>query len=366
MYIIEKRSATQYIQIYDYGKLYSPPLLERSSAGCAFPRRKLDRVDLISNIYHLLRVHKMRQAWNRRSQKGCSAKVHKALKSAIFSCFEHRISESRLYPVGELFYELYACTGGSLALFSILFENAIPDAILYPSKKKDDMYDAFQYYLHHVGCIQTGFNSKVVDLINTQIETEPGMFIVLPLTAAVQKRDPVLILSLLKFGADPLLCVSSSDVQSHYTPAKHLIDDLNGFYMFKNSGFNENTRAKLAEQEARAWTCLDYIRRAVPTLPLTSSTHITTCQEDENEDESIWEEEDKERVISLPMYSIHPRLAEQINMDFFQLASLKHLCRCTIRRQLKSNVGKVPNVPKGIKYLPLPQMLKSYLNLDIQ
>ena len=361
-----KRSVVQYITVYEYGKMYSPPMYQKKPRDLKHrsrPKSCFDRTDLIANIHHLLSVHRMKRECSQRSLKRCSNKFHKALKAVIRSCFENKIGTSCLYPVGQLFYELYACTGGSVSLFSIIMDNITPDDILYPSKCEVDLYTAFDYYLQHVCNIQISGRKKPVNLLNCEIDTYPGLCNILPLSAALQKRDPVLVQSLVKFGANPLLCTSLAQARDPYqclSPTKLILDDLNGLYMFKNAHFDNATRLKLAEQEVKACMCLGVIRRAVPRLPLDSSTHVITC----SEDEGFTETEHAESSVEIPMYSIHPKLAETVNMDFFKLGSLKHLSRCAIRERLKSNWKKLANIPKGVTLLPLPKVMKSYLNLE--
>lgn len=361
-----KRSSVQYITVYEYGKKFSPPMFEkrrcklRNSLQVQEEKGCPDKTDLIASIYHLLRVHRLKRERSRMSQTSCPEKLHNALKRAIRTCYELKIGSSCLYPVGELFYELFLCTSGTTALFSILLDHVWPDKILYPSKSQADLYSAFSYYLQHAQNIYIKGHKQPIDLLNTEIDAHN----ICPLSAALKKRDPELVLTLVKNGADPLCnSNSSSDEDMCKSPMRLLLDDLSCLFMFKNyAQFSEETKSKLAEQESKAWVCLGYIRRGVSMIPLTSSTHIVTSVHTEDEDDF---QDLNETPLELPAYSIHPKLSHTVDIDYFRLPSLKHLSRCAIRSQLKRNWRKVANIPKGISLLPLPRVLKSYLNLEM-
>lgn len=233
--------------------------------------------------------------------------------------------------------------------------------ILYPNHVLNENKTAFEYYLHHISNVKGGKGNKVFDFVNQEIDHYSG---ILPLSAAVQKRDPSVVLVLLRYGADPFLSsVDSSFDDKMQNPTEQLIDDLNGLYLFKNTGFSEETRAKLETEEAKVWECLSYFRRAVPGIPLTSTTHIITTI-DEGDTNCVQYIDD--RFLAKQMYGIHPRIAETIDINFFKpTVSLKHLSRCAIRGQLKRNRSNITSVPKGISMLPLPSPLKSYLDLQI-
>lgn len=347
----------QHITEYEYGKVYHPVVSANKRHYLEIFKKKclLDRADLISKIHQLLVDHRL----NRECRNQCPSRLHKAMKVAIRSCYENNIGESCLYPVGELFHELNLCEGSSKALFSVVLHKAPLDRVLYLSAEQTDIQSAFSYYLKHVCAIRTVGLKTQIDLLNTEVD---AVHCVLPLQAAIQKKDPSLVLCLLKYGADPLQVTKvhfDNDVMQYTSPAKQIIDDLNSLFALKNSGFilNPHTRKQLAKTEEKAWTILRYIRRTVSVIPLTSSTHIVTCSEGEDNDT-------EEEKCEIPLYSVHPKIADIIDMDFFKLASLQQSCRCAIRGQLKNNFSKVSNVPKGIELLPLPQVLKSYLNLE--
>lgn len=358
-----------HITVYTYGKLFSPAFNNREKRDRnTMGSKVIDRPGLISKIHHLLEIHRARRERNIIQGTTCRIHTHKALMKAIRLCYEQKICDSKLYPVGDLFLELFLCTGNSCAIFSILLGGHMTSHlmntdvnILYPNQVMKDNITAFEYYLHHISNVSGGKGNTLFDFVNQEIDQYSG---ILPLSAAVQKRDPSVVLVLLRYGADPFLSsVDSSYDDKMQNPTEQLIDDLNGLFLFKNTGFSEETRAKLETEEAKVWECLSYFRRAVPGIPLTSTTHIITTID---EGDTNCEQYIDNRFLVKQMYGIHPGIVQTIDINFFKATvSLKHLSRCAIRGQLKRNRSNITSVPKGISMLPLPSQLKSYLDLQI-
>lgn len=368
-------SVIGYITVYKYGKMFSPvcdlgtrPKSKVQRSICGLTSKLFDRPGLISKIHHLLDIHRKRRAKNISEQSLCSAKFHKEMLAIIRTCYEENICESRLFPVGELLSDLLYCTSSSEPVFSILLNgqgltsmhvrSQMDKNILY---NQSDNEQAFEYYLHHI-CSARRLSYGSVDYLNTEIDPAFGLT---PLSAAVQKRDPGLLLILLRYGADPFIASVYSDLDDRtYNPVEQLIDDLNGLFLFKNSSTNKETCATLAAEEAKVWQCLMYIRRCVSGIPLKSTTHIVTSYDDDAVDDSQIEYMD-DRFLAKQMYGVHPGIAKLIDFSFFKpTVSLKHQCRCAIRSHLQQNQTKISSLPKAISSLPLPTKLKEYLDLQ--
>lgn len=364
-----------YVTVYKYGKLFSPVVaVPKRNKGREDQRSNfgsVDRPGLISKIHNLLGIHRrLRKRHDIEGNTKCSINIHKALVKAIRMCFEQKIRESKLFPVGSLFLELFLCAGNSYAVFSILFDGHLTLTshlmntnvnILYPKHGANENTEAFEYYLQHISNVKLTNSNVRLDFVNHEIDQYSRKT---PLTVAIQKRDPALVLILLRYGADPFFKLQSTGCDdSMQNPTEQLVDDLNGLFLFKNTGFSQETRAKLGAVESQVWEILSYFRRAVPGIPLTSTNHIMTTSSEADND--IVEYID-DRFLAKQMYGIHPRIAETIDIDFFKPTySLKQLLRCAIREHLKQNPSKVTSIPKGISMLPLPAQLKAYLDLQV-
>ena len=367
-------SVIGHITVFEYGKLYAPVLHRRTAKTWGTDMSKIgsevmDRPKLISKIHHLLHIHRSQRKRNLLHNSKCSSKLHRALQKVIRLCLVQNIGESQLYPVGNLFLELFECSGNSTAIFSILLDGmtvthcASRDfTILYPTESsREENKEAFEYYLKHLcHCDRTAHGSLTADFLNQEIEPFTCMS---PLSAAVQKRDPEIILILLRYGADPFLALGDPLFDERVRdPTEQLVDDLNGLYLFKNTGFNEETKSKLAEEEIKVLKCLNYIRRSVKRIPLTSSNHIVTSVE---QDDSSEIQTDDEKSVE-KAYNLHPQILENFQASHLNgLASLQQLCRCAVRATLQSRQSNsMFSIPKCISFLPLPNQLKNYLDLQ--
>lgn len=350
------------VTVHSSGKIFAPKVSRRPRFTAGWPN---DRPGLISTIHDLLQVHsaqRMVNASNRR--KSCNI-LHNALYKAIRMCFEQNISESKLFPIRNLFLELLYCDGNLASIFSILSSGHVTHPavnILYNNQPEENLR-AFEYYLHHISTIQTeefgAQTGKPLDIINKETDSISHS---LPLSVALVKREPALVLSLLRHGADPLRTIHSLGNEDDPNHVEQLIDDLNGFVLFQSTGFTETTRNILAMEEKKAWSCYSYFLRSVPSIVLSSESHITTNTDDNDNDEaegkmSMQIEEPVRRT-----YQIHPLVAANLNMDYFmQTPKLMHICKCAIRRQIKE-ANKL-SIPSAVHSLPLPATIKDYLDL---
>lgn len=346
------------VTVYKFGKAFSPRVSRRPVLTFDSPT---DRPGLISKIHHLLQVHSAQRLINKTNKRKCSHILHTALFKAIRMCFEQNISQSKLFPVRDLFLELLHCDGNLSSIFSILSSGHVTHPavnILYNNNAEENS-KAFDYYLHHISTLVSeefgDSMGKPLDIINREIDDISHC---LPLSAAVVKRDPALVLSLLRHGADPLNTVLSPGTDEDPDHAEQLIDDLNGFVLFRNTGFTETTRNILAMEERKAWTCFAYFLRSVPSIVLSSTSHVIT---------NIDNDEENEMTIKIPVaerktYNIHPLVASSLDMNCFtETPKLMHLCRCAIRRRIKE--VNMLSLPSAIRSLPLPTALKEYLDL---
>ena len=353
------------VTVYKFGKVFAPLVNRRSPLTTCSPT---DRPGLISKIHHLLQVHSAQRMIRKSHNKKCCQILHIALWKAIRMCFELNISESKLFPVRDLFLELFYCDGNLSSIFSILLCSHVthPAVNILYSNEQEENCQAFNYYLHHISTLQIeefGDNKgKPLDIINMEIDNVSNC---LPLSAAVAKRDPSLVLSLLRHGADPLRTVPGpetfTDDEEDSDPTEQLIDDLNGFVLFKNTDFTETTKNILAMEEKKLWTCFSYFLRSVPSIILSSSSHIITGVDDDNDESVVIKPKAHEER---KMYHIHPLVASSLNMEYFtETPKLIHICRCAIRKEMKQLNTR--SLPSAIQRLPLPTKLKEYLDIQI-
>ncbi|KAH3769664.1 uncharacterized protein LOC127845273 [Dreissena polymorpha] len=379
-------SVIGHITVYKFGTKYTP-VQTRKTRFVVHANRKLhcDRPALISKIHHLLAIHRQETQGSHKRlriyepdslhglnsdgypvisrEEGCH-NIHREIKLAIRQCYEEQINESQLYPVGELFMELFQCQQSKKSLFSPLFDYSATCkthkgiSSLYPFSDRQNIYATFEYFMHHICYARQHLCQTGKDIINQEIEEDSGT---LPLSAALQKRDSSLVLILLRYGADPFKTLENFEEHMR-NPTEQILDDLNGLFLFRNTAFSAQVCAELAAEEGKARECLMLIRRAVPCIQLDCSTFIRTSSQNDSESEN--NDSESLPVRHVTKYSVLPKLAQTIDMDLFKAPSnLKHLCRCAVRNRIGNNWQKVSSIPKGIQSLPLPRRMKEYLDL---
>lgn len=350
------------VTVYKFGKVFAPKVSRRP-----FPSVDCDRPGLISKIHHLLQVHSAQRIINKANNRKSCQILHIALFKAIRTCFEKNISESKLFPIKNLFLELLQCEGNLSSIFSVLSSTHVTHPavnILYNSDSEENSR-AFDYYLQHISTLEAeefGVSTgKPLDIINQEINLVSHR---LPLSLALVKRDPALVLTLLRHGAEPLKSIRGTADEEEPNHVEQLIDDLNGFVLFQNTGFTESTRNILAAEEKKVRTCFTYFLRSVPSIVLSSSSHIVTNTDGDGDDDEM----EKVECVKVPAeperktYDIHPLVAATMNMSYFtETPKLMHVCRCAIRRQIKET-NKL-SLPFAIQCLPLPKVMKEYLDL---
>ncbi|OWF53942.1 hypothetical protein KP79_PYT13193 [Mizuhopecten yessoensis] len=298
---------------------------------------------LRSSITDVLRSHRTKR------ERECLCVEHHCLYSALRLCFENR--DVLQCTATDLLNEILHCEGSLQPIFSILLPGHVIKSnvninthTLYPGFSsrilRKQATQAFEFYLHNI-CELKSLTKNGKRVIDTEFDNCDNFT---PLIAACMRRDPSLIMLLLRYGADPF-CVSS-DEDSPVDPIDTLISGLNSVCLFKNSSVDVETRAALTAEESKGMHCLQLIFRAVKNIPFSQNKHFETQMEEE-------------QVEKKKAYNLHPRLAVMIDTERFSgVRNLQHLCRLTIRER----IGRTPT---AIPSLPLPAVMKQYLDLQL-
>lgn len=302
---------------------------------------------LIANISEVICIHEQR-----RERQHCNSHHH--LYIAIRLCYENKIIQLNLME--KLISEIYKCEGNLHSIFSIILPGHVIKTschvntnihTLYPGfsgKSLQNKYlHAFEFYLHHI-CNVTGVLDSSELLINKEFD-ENEMYT--PLQAATMRSDPYLVKLLLRHGADPFQ--TPSDPETTTDPVGNIVSFLNSVFIFKNNSFKDSTRQALSDEKTKGLLCLDYISRAVESIPLAQNSHFHTETSEEKEETK--------------KYHISSKLASCLNVDDYNgVPTLQHIIRCRIRRCLLTSSGK--SLPGLIQRLPLPVSLKLYVDLQ--
>lgn len=310
--------------------------------------------DIVSKIREVANIHKYR----RRLKGKCVE--HESLYISLRLCYEYEIHEKDLAQ--NLLQEICICEGNLDTIFSILLPgHVIKNAahikryiqILYPGfmsrtmRKKSK--ESFSYYLRKICESRDRFNADGCTIINQPFDLGD---VYNPLSAAAVNRDHEMILTLLKYGADP--CHRLGD-ENCFDPLEAVVRGLNSVFTFNNSSVSPETKEALTEEGRKGMECLRIFLRAVNSVPFDASTHINLATTDE-------EVVDDDKTLLVKTYKLHSRLAESFDYKkFMGVRSLQHLCRLTIRTQLTKNTAALP---QSIQLLPLPTYVKGYLDLE--
>ncbi|KAK3581086.1 hypothetical protein CHS0354_033874 [Potamilus streckersoni] len=307
----------------------------RARAGyCRLPQHRKKPPELISYFHQIVSLHSAERIRKDLIGRACPHRLHIYLYKLLRFCFEERIQESRLLPVSVLLQEIYKCEGNFQSIFSIvLTDHVLADVnILYPGCAESNLsqsnLEACEYYLHHISLMQLddfGEDNRPHIILNQPVDNE-GKYT--PLSAATVKRDPNLVLLLLRYGA-----TFSCGVDTTLDPMEQLVNDMNSLYLFRNTGFSEDTKRVLTFEDSKVKKCLGYFRRAMRKIPFSISTHLNTIFSNEDEEKEIgYSKERNIRGGELKKYSLHPELAATLCIRCEpDPISLKHLCRCLIR-----------------------------------
>lgn len=306
-------------------------------------RSQRDLFRLSCSVTEIIRCHRSRR------ERDLVCVEHHCLFSSLRLCFENK--NGIRCSVTDLLNEILLCEGNLQSIFSILLPGHVIKSnvninihTLYPRVStrflNKQAMGAFEFYLHNICELKcTMKNGKRI--IDSEFDN-CGCFT--PLIAACTRREPSLVLLLLKYGADPF-CASVGD-DSVVDPIDTLISGLNSVALFKNSSIDKETQIALNVEESKGMHCLQLIFRAVKNIPFSQTKHFET-QIEEGDTEKKKE------------YNLHPRLAALIDTEKFSgVRDLQHLCRLTIRKRIGDN-------PAAVSCLPVPSVMKQYLDLQM-
>ena len=310
-------------------------------------------------------VEKVNTHKYRRRLKG-TCREHTFLYEHLRLCFEKNSNEKEL--INDIIVEIFKCEGNLQPIFSILLPSHVMRNayhinnnihVLYPGLKakvrRKGLCEAFEYYLRFI-CQSSDLTSQASNAGILNREFDVGQSFT-PLLAATMRRDPELVLLLLRHGADPFHCVQGSDIASYCDPIENLIEGLNSITMFKNSEFSQSTKEALSDEEGRGMLCLEYFFRATHRICVTESLEFRP-------QEHVEDEENLSPTPGGKVYHLHPGLARCLDMSLMSgPRSLQHQSRCLIRRSLQRKCTFTCSLPDLISSLPLPKHIKRYLDL---
>ena len=174
-----------------------------------------------------------------------------------------------------------------------------------------------------------------------------------PLLLACHSVNPQAILLLLRYGADPLRPGQANHVigLQFQHPLYVLLTKLSSsvFWLDQQQHLDVPLREQFlttyARQVADIHLCLRYFSRSVPQLPIGAAGQSSTGQ-----------------VNTGKVFYLHPTHQDAVpSTRMREPAELCHLARCSIRKHilLYSRLSQ----PSSIQTLPIPDLLKKYLDL---
>lgn len=339
----------------DFGKRF-----DSSTMGCKhwdIPSCNVREIDIVEKV----NTHKYR-----RRLKG-TCREHLFLYKHLRLCFEKNSNDK---VINEIIVEIFKCEGNLQSIFSVLLpSHVIRNAyhinnnihVLYPGLKakvrRKGISEAFEFYLRCI-CLSTDLapqTSGAGCVLNREFDVGQSFT---PLLAATMRRDPELVLLLLRYGADPFHCAHGPDIASYCDPIENLIEGLNSITMFKNSEFSQETKEALSDEESRGLLCLEYFYRATPRI------YVTESREFRPQEHCSDDEENQSPGPGDKVYHLHPALAGCLDMTLLSgPRSLQHLSRCVVRRSLQQRCVFTSTLPDLICSLPLPKHVKRYVDL---
>lgn len=314
-----------------------------------------------TDIIEKINTHKYR-----RRLKGI-CREHRFLYVNLRISFEKNSNDKEL--ISNIIAEIFKCEGNLQSIFSVLLPGHVIRNMchtnnnmhmLYPGLKakfrRKGIVEAFEFYLRNI-CQSSELGIQPSSdgfILNREFDVGQSFT---PLLAATMRRDPELVLLLLRYGADPLHCAQGSDIASCCDPIENLIEGLNSITMFKNSEFSQETKEALSDEENRGMLCLEYFYRSTSHIYMAESREFRPQEHDEDK-------ESLDPTASGKVYYLHPTLASCMDMTLLSgPRSLQHLSRCVIRRSLQERCAFTSILPDLIFSLPLPKHIKSYLDL---
>ena len=186
-----------------------------------------------------------------------------------------------------------------------------------------------------------------VDMVNCPVLNSRGST---PLLLACHSLEPKSVLLLLRYGADPL-----RPGQLHHIiglqfqhPLYVLVTKLNASVFWRNHNrhmeqeVHERFLSRQNEQDTNLRLCLQYLSRAMTSLPITTKPPTSPPSS------------------SKALFQLHKYFEDLLPKNrTSEPAELSQWCRWTIRQMLQ----KCGHLPAGIESLPLPNVLKQYVDL---
>ena len=327
----------------------------------------VNKLVLTGFVHCLIRMHRQK-CGTEENNTVCDksvTRIHNSLYTALRMCFELNIRSSEV--VSELIREIFQCEGSLHSIFSIMAisqtsprGNPIPNVnnvhtiLLYPgadNSRFDEVKPALTYYLKNLIPLpsnEKGSNQILQKFLPSQIlnDTINDGEIVTPLMAATMRKEPDVVLTLLQYGADPLVLSGDEDSNAQ-NPIHYIINCLNSISVIKNYTWLQ-AQKDVASEEEKALEIFGYLSRAVLRIDVRETVTLELKTEDDDREPQY--------------YSAHPRLAEKIDLsEFRNPPHLHHICRYTIRQVI--NTAAKNTIPESIKLLPLPVPLQNYLDL---
>ncbi|KAK7469952.1 hypothetical protein BaRGS_00036056 [Batillaria attramentaria] len=326
------------------------------------------RNKLASFVHRLCTIHRNEMlAVASGGGKGC-LENHHYLYNALRLCFDFHLNIP--VKVSMLIREIFLCEGSLEAIFSILqpsrhaHRNARADVnidsyTLYTGPRR--LYrQAFEYYVKNISLLNKDPREdernpyKVAHILNTPIDGVSGNT---PLLAAVTSCHPIIVLFLLRHGADPLhYQKGDEDKKRTKSAVEYVVDKLNMSAMLSEwAGPQPGTETNGMNREERMKLCLIYFAQAVYALDIrVASKNVDTNSSEE------------EKFANGLFFEVNAKIADMLEVQTTYRCppSLRHASRCVIRRALM-DAGK-EDVSTAVMKLPVPQIMQSYLDLRVK
>ncbi|XP_053695659.1 uncharacterized protein LOC128743156 [Sabethes cyaneus] len=257
-------------------------------------------------------------------------KYHNVLYIALRIAWDWSLEDSEV--IGTLLEEIYGCEKTFERIFlGALFGSTAPHFIAgwkSDFKDQDENLRALVFFLHHAGQSKSCFLSYSYafhDMVPKQFIDIPieSCGKAAPLRVAIQASAPDILMILLRHGADP------NPDDGGASPVISILD-------------------KLLEYESRAYpyqlvSCLDLLLRCTIMVELPYKPHLFHVRREMFE---------TKYAVLLQDKIISPK-------QVFGVPSLKAICRCHVRNQLRDSF----QLPRGINKLLVPRKIKKYIDL---
>ncbi|CAH1794907.1 unnamed protein product [Owenia fusiformis] len=307
-----------------------------------------------------------------------------ALYIAAHLCQKYSIEDSKL--VLEVVQTAISCTGNHDRWFEFLDPLAFSCELennLYPIYNQSnaattvvtkEQLNALEYFLTHCSGIVVRTNhgaiANILGLNETAVASRWSdvAFIDAPLSScrncnplllACQAESPEGVRLLLRYGAQPMFPVYSfSDPSGQQRfPLQVLAMKLNASVFWKThihaieSNYREEFMRQRKAYDMQINECINAFQTALPTLPLRPCQQLTQDH----------------MGSSSTLFCVHPSYKSSLPRSITHgPRTLRHIAKCTVRNTLSRNNGNaIISIPKKIQQLPLPILIKEYIDLQI-